>query len=456
MNKGDLEFLWNLRTKGLSDQTKARLLKGTGKNGAIVNRDYIYALAIVVGFQRANPAFVFTEETSAKDIWLGVPQTERYRLMFYTPCLAYQFDELKEGEQNVIFDNPDWIFTRKHTGIRCVIVCQNDEFKIYSRNYSDDDCHCLEYSAKIYQKPKQTPQKPYMVDVEMVLAKEININDDLARHNIYPSNGIEALIGLLGLELKDALWIQKSVREQFGMDLVEFRLIAPIYYNGVNYLNQPLGEGMLVYDDCCLAGQNLGLNIKPIDRCAGDRYQKIIFLNSILNEGGEGVVAQNRNGAYNTSDKRSKDSYVKIKHAFGCEQDGLYDTIDAYIGGYKVGNNGLINTLNLFVCVDINGKSVPHLIANLPIGLKLAKELTIDGFDGFAPIKVDGTNDIVSLSFDYYHKVVEIDGKGINAMRKVISPTLIRFRDDKSMNECVYSKEWILSQIKEKNNWTNV
>ena len=85
MKKSELEFLWKLRTNGLSEPVKNRLLKGTGKNGTIVNRDYIYALAIVVGFQRANPEFVFTEEASAKDIWLGVPEPERYRLMFYTP-----------------------------------------------------------------------------------------------------------------------------------------------------------------------------------------------------------------------------------------------------------------------------------------------------------------------------------------------------------------------------------
>ena len=455
MKKSELEFLWKLRTNGLSEPVKNRLLKGTGKNGTIVNRDYIYALAIVVGFQRANPEFVFTEETSAKDIWLGVPEPERYRLMFYTPCLAYQFDELKENEQNAIFDSSDWVFTRKHTGIMCVLVYVNGEFKVYSRNFSDEDCHCLEYSSKIYQKINRRPQVPYMVDVEMVLAEELNINDDLARHNIYPNSRIESLIGLIGLDIKDALYIQKNVKEQFGMDLLEFRLIAPIYYNGVNYLNKPLGEGMAVYKDCYLHGQSLGLNLKPIDRCDGDRYAKIIFLNTILNEGGEGVVAQNLKGAYNASENRSKDSYVKIKHAFGEVQSGLYDTIDTYIGGYKVGSNGLINTLILFVMVDIHGKPTPHLIANLPIGVKLGKELTVQGMGGFEPVQMaDGG--MVSLDYQYYHKVVEIDGKGISASRMVISPVLIRFREDKSMNDCVYSKEWILSQIKEKNNWTNV
>ena len=456
MKRSELEFLWKLRTNGLSEQAKARLLKGTGKNGELVNRDYIYALAIVVGFQRANPDFVFTEETTAKDIWLGVPQTERYRLMFYSPCLAYQFDELKEEEQNTIFDKTEWVFTRKYTGIRCVLVCANNEFKVYSRNFSDEDCHCLEYSSKIYQKPNKATQPPYMVDVEMVLAEEVSINDDLSKQGVYPNSRIESLIGLIGLELKDALCIQKSVKEQFGMDLIEFRLIAPIYFNGISYLDKPLGEGMNVYDDCCLYGKNLGLNVKPIGRCEGDRYSKIIFLNTILNEGGEGVVAQNVKGSYNTSEKRSKDSYVKIKHAFGEVVGGLYDTIDAYIGGYKVGNNGLINTLILFVMVDVHGSMTPHLIANLPIGVRLGKELTVQGCDGYEPTKVEGTEDVVSLSYEYYHKVVEINGKGISGTRMVISPVLIRFRDDKSMNECVYSTEWILSQIKEKNYWTNV
>lgn len=459
MKRSELEFLWNLRTKGLSEEARARLLKASGRNGELVNRDYIYALAIVVGFQRANPEFVFTEQTSAKDIWLGIPETERYRLMFYTPCLAYQFDELKEDEQNAIFDNTDWVFTRKHTGIRCVIVCSENGYGIYSRNFSDDDCHCIEYTSKVHKEFSATPKRGYsfVADCEMILSPLVNINDDLARHNIYPTNSVEALIGLMGLESSDCLRIQKNALKDLNLNLIEFKLIAPIIVNGVNYIDKPLGEGMKAYSDCISVGKTLGFNISAIERCeAGDRYSKIIFLNTILNEGGEGVVAQNRNGSYNTSDKRSKESYVKIKHAFGEVVDGLYDTIDAYIGGYRAGSNGLINTLNLFVMVDMGGKPIPHLIANLPINARLGRELTIKGTEGFAPIRVDETNEMVSLSYDYYHKVVEMGGKGINARRMVISPTLIRFRDDKSMNECIYSKEWILSQIKEKNNWTNV
>lgn len=456
MKKSDLEFIWNLRTKGLAEQVKARLLKGTGRDGAIVNRDYIYALAIVVGFQRANPDFVFTEETTAQSIWLGIPETERFRLLFYTPCLAYQFDELKPDEQDRILDSDAWIFTRKYTGIRCVLVCASGETKLYSRNFSDDDCHCLEYFSKVYQWAKPADNAlPYIIDVEMVLASEIDIKDDLAHHNIYPQSRIESLIGLIGLENQNALWIQKNVKEQFGLDLIEFRLVAPIYYNGVNYLQKNLGEGMSVYNDCVKYGQSIGLNVKPIDRCRGGRYEKIVFLNSILNEGGEGVVAHNMNGAYNTSDKRSKESYVKIKHAVG-EVQGLYDTIDGYVGGYKLGSDGLISALNIFVYVRINGKPVPHLIANLPIGTKLARELTIDGTEGYAPLNVEGTGDFVSLSYDYYHKVVEIDGEGISGTRMVITPRLIRFREDKSMNDCVYDKEWILSQIKEKSNYVKV
>lgn len=455
MKKSDLEFLWNIRTKGLSEETKSRLLKPTGKNNSLVNRDYIYALAIVVGFQRSNPEFEFTESTTAQDIWLGIPQTERFRLSFYTPCLALNFDELKETEQKEILDKPDWYFTRKYTGIRCILVYINGTTKLYSRNFSDDDCHCLEYFSKIYQQPN-TINTTYVVDVEMVLSKQINITDDLNKHNVYPTNDIESLIGLIGLEISDSLYIQKQVKEQFGTDLIEFRLIAPIYYNGVNYLKKTLGEGMDVYNRCAEYGYNtLGLNVKPIGRCNGGRYEKTVFLNTILNEGGEGVVAQNYNGTYCTSDKRSKESYIKIKHQLG-ERKGLADTIDGYIGGFKVGDDGIINALQVFVQAEFNGKYNPHLIATVPIGVKLGKELTIDGFDGHAPVNVGETDKVVSLNYNYYHKVVEIDGNGINAGRKVITPKFVRFRDDKSMSECVYSADFILSQIKEKNNYIKV
>ena len=457
MKHSDLEFLWKLRTQGLSEATKARLLKPTGKGDTLVNRDYIYALAIVVGFQRNNPNVEFNENTTAQDIWFGIPEIERFRLSFYTPCLALNYDELKEKEQSKLFTSSDWYFTRKYTGIRCILVCMNNEVKLFSRNFSDDDCHVLEYFAKINQKPKDIDNVTYAIDVEMVLSKTVNITDDLARHNVYAKTDIEALIGLIGLELKDCLWIQKNVKEQFGIDLIEFRLIAPLFFNNTNYIKRTLGEGMQVYNQCAEFGyHNLGLNIKPIGRCNGGQYEKIVFLNSILNEGGEGIVAQNAKGMYCTSDKRSKDSYIKLKHEIGKSQSGLCDTIDGYIGGYKIDKEGNINAFNVFINVDVNGRNAPHLIATVPITAKISKEATIKGFDGYAPLNVGDTNEVVSLSYDFYHKVVEIDGSGINAQRKVISPKLIRFREDKSKEECIYTMDFVLGQIKEKNNYTKV
>lgn len=453
MKKNDLEFLWNLRTKGLSEETKSRLLKGTGNNGAIVNRDYIYALAIVVGFQNSNPTFKFDETISAKDIWLGIPKHERMRLSFYSPCLALNYDELKQCEQSAIFDNNKWVFTKKYTGIRCIIVCMEGQFKLYSRNYSDDDCHCIEYTSKISQDVTIPKDVTFVVDTEMVLCDEININDDLATHGVYAKNKIESLIGLLSLEIKDSLWIQKNVKQKFGIDLIEFRLITPIYYNNVNYLNKHLGDGMNVYDSCIEYGKRMGINIKPIDRCVGNKYEKMIFLNTILNEGGEGVVAQNINGTYNTTDKRSKDSYVKIKHSIGEVRNGLYDTIDGWIGGYKVGSNGMINALNVFTNVDINGKHCPFIVAVIPLNPKMQKQVTIEGYDGYSPSFVEKTDRIVSLNYEYYNKVVELDGNGINGNRRIISPTIVRFRDDKSKNECVYTKDFFISQIKEKSDY---
>ena len=87
-----------------------------------------------------------------------------------------------------------------------------------------------------------------------------------------------------------------------------FRLIAPLYFKGKNYLKRTLGEGQDVYQDCVAYGRSLGINVKPIARCNDDRKAKEIFLDSILNAGGEGCFSgDNRVTMFDYSKKKISD-----------------------------------------------------------------------------------------------------------------------------------------------------
>ena len=449
ITKSRLEYMWSMRSKGLPDETKNMLLKRTGRNGEAVCRDYIQAIAKLTHYQRSHPGVVFDSSFTYKDILNGLSKAEQFRLWFHTPCLARRYDDLSSKDKTDIFDNPDWVFTEKIKGVRAVIVVFNGETHIFSRNYSEDDCHVPDYSSKIMPKPIPGDGVIYCADTIMRLTDNIDISDDLRRCGVTETKTpIEQMCGLLSIEPADAIAIQKDVKAKFGKDLVEFVLISPLHFNGVQYIVKRLGDCLNAYDECCEYGRKLGFNMRPFRYLPyASRSEKEVFLSACLKSGLDGVVAHNKYGLYHTTEPRSKTSYIKIKREFS-DSVKLGDTIDTFITGFKT-NDTRITHLVCSIYVDINGKETPHIIATVPIDERTSKLVSVDGLDGYAPMYTPDSSKIVSLNFEYKHMVAELDGDGINNKRTLINPRLIRFRTDKLDCECVYTKEFILSHIRE-------
>lgn len=448
MNKSHLEYMWNMRSKGLTDTTKSKLLKPSGKNNSCTNRDYVQAIAKLSHYQRSHEGVVFDDSYTYETIINGLSKAEQFRLWFHTPCLAKRYDDLTSKEQNDIFDNQDWIFTEKIKGVRAVLVIYNGDVHIFSRNYSEDDCHIPDYKSKILPIPILNDGVTFCADIILRLTKDIDISQDLHSYGISEtSTPIEQLCGLLQLEPSQAIQIQKDVRNKFGKDLVEFVLISPLHFKGERYIIKQLGDCISAYDECVSYGVQLGFNIKPFKYMLNaSRTEKEIFLNTCLKNGLDGVVAHYKYGAYHTTEPRSRTSYIKIKRNLN-DTTRLGDTIDGYITGFRC-DNERITHVNVSVNVEFNGNLYPHIIAVVPVGITISKLLTVHGFDGYAPFKTDN-GDIISLNLEYKHYVCELNADGINTKRMLINPKLLRLRPDKLDCECIYSKEFILSHIKE-------
>ena len=57
-------------------------------------------------------------------------------------------------------------------------------------------------------------------------------------------------------------------------------------------------------------------------------------------------------------------------------------------------------------------------------------------------------NGNVTLNPKYYGKIVEVDGYGISSrVMRLRHAVLIRFRDDKNFEDCVYTERFIKSMI---------
>lgn len=414
--KSDVEYLWKLYSSQLNETTRQQLLKPTGKRGEHKRCDYISALSKLNAYKRHGHTIDNT--TTALDIWNGLTNSERYRLAFYTPCLARPIDDLNAREQSDVFNNPDWVFTEKHRGLRATLIVNNRTTNLFSRHYSDD-CALIDYWNKINQHADY--DGTYAVDVIMTTTNEIDITEDLARHGITAESHHEQINGLIQLEPNVSLALQKQIKDTFGTDVVVFKLIHPLYVSGVNYMKRPLGDGMNpdVYGDTVRIGQQMGLNIQPVRRSnATTEAEKRVFLKSILDDNGDGVVAQNRNGLYNTTDNRSKTSYVKIKRM---TDERMADTIDGFVT--RIQYDG--KTLSLQMCVneERDGGRFVRSIA------------TIHAPKSLNPSTV------------YKGMVIEMTGNGLNNNGMLIKPKFVRVREDKQSYDCVYTTEFLRGQM---------
>lgn len=407
-SKSDIEYQWKLTSSLLNPDTANRLLKPTGRNGEYKKSDYVKALSKLNAYRHRG--HTLTTDLSAADIWNALTPSERFRLSFYTPCLARPIDDLNADEQRDIYDDPDWVFTEKHRGVRATIIVNDGITNMYSRNYSDDGS-LIDYANRIDQRASY--DGTYAVDVMLTVTEPLDITDDLQQHNINANTRPEQILGLMCVDTPVAIGIQNTAKQQYGLDLITFHLIHPLYVNGVNYLKRPLGDGMDVYDDTIRIGQQIGLNIQPVRRSnATTEAEKRVFLKSILDNNGDGVVAQNRNGRYETDERRSKSSYVKIKRV---TDDRMGDTIDAFLTGTENGK------IILSIYEERDGQRFRRTIARIKTPKRVESEL-------------------------YGGAVIELSGHGINPSGMIVRPKFVKMRTDKTHNECVYTTEFLRAQ----------
>lgn len=459
LKKNELMDMFSYYSMSLNPSIAKKILPASGRGGVSAARDYIQAICLLVEYNKAQPGYGgnLSHIQSVDDLWNALHPATKFRLRAYTPCLAARYDELKQPEQNKLFEDPNWTATEKINGCRTWVICTPDhQTHIYSRNYSDKDCALLEYSQNIDQHP--ISDSIYAVDCEIVFEPGCDIRGDLEKLGITTDSQLEAMVALLHTHPEDAIAIQQKFKKLYNRDLITFRLIHPLYVNGKNYLKRTLGEGQDAYEEAIKVGQSLGLNIKPIDRCNGDRTAKEHFLNTILNNGGEGVVFHYRKGLYCTSENRSRTSFIKLKRTVSSTVNGqgLGDTIDAYVSGFTMGsqgtaNEGIIGALEFTILVQDGNRQYPHTVAVVPnISREERLLATWNNSDGLYPTTwkdADGIDHPVSLNPDFDGLVAELQGQALSAKsQRLEHPRMIMWRPERMPDSCIYTKEWLQAQ----------
>lgn len=443
LNKNDLVQMFENASIGYKKSFVDSILKATGRGGVYAARDYIAANAILAACKKYNVSK--SSLNTRDDLKSYLPKAVMFRLNSYTPCLAARYDELKKPAQDKIFDNQNWMATLKENGCRGWLIHAEGKWYLFSRNYSDVDCSLIDYASNIYQQPKMSDNEVFAIDVEVKYEPDFNLQQQLEEFGMTTESKLEAMSALLQTRPETATEIQRKYKDLTGKDLITFRLIYPLYFKGKNYMKRRLGEGHAVYLDVVKYAQEHGLNVQAIERCKGTREKKEVFVNSIIEAGGEGVVFHNLNSYYCTSENRDKDCFVKLKRSVGAtsSKQGLGDTIDGWISGFKLGsdgtaNEGLISAFEISCYILKDGKVYEHMIASVP---NISKEMKQD-------CTVVDENGNISLKEEYMGVVVECDGQAISRVSKRLThPRLLRLRFDKTKEECIYTQEFIDSQL---------
>lgn len=453
--KIQLQDLFNYLSRGLSDSVKKEILPVTGRGNQSASRDYVQANCLLAEYRKVHPEIEYlTDVQSAKDLWKDLHPATQYRLRSYTPMLAVQFSALKPDEQKKLFEQSNYVFTSKENGIRAWIIICNGDVHVYSRNYSEVDCSLLEYWNNIDQSVHNFDKGFFAIDVEIKFEPGADISADLEELGLSTTSPLEAMTALLHTYPEAAVNIQRKYKAKYGTDLVVFRLIAPLYFNGVDYTKLTIGDGKKVYKECGSFARSIGLNVKPIKHCAGNRVEKENFVNTLINEGQEGVVVHNLLSPYVTSDNRYKDGFIKIKRTVGSGASmGIDDTIDGWISGFKVGSNGtanegLISAFQISSYISYQGVLKEHIIAVVPnVSREVQIQATFNDASGLYPQQVtlsDGSVKTVSLNPKFDRVVCEVGGQAFSERSlRLEHPRLIRFRFDKAPEMCILSSEFI-------------
>lgn len=393
----------------------------TGRGGKYAKRDYVAGLGDY--FIRVNFA--------GKAPW-GLAK----RRSWNSPMLSFLFSNLDDGEQRDVLSGPDWVFEEKVDGVRMLLMWDGEgNFEAYSRNISVEDYLPVAYHHKIpiQDFPAALKGKAMILDCE-VQCIDPNVNTILKSKGVITETLLQATSAILALNTDDSRNIQES-------HPLRFFVFDVMHYDGKDVMHyawkdrRKFIEKLVPHFTAKLSDGSPQITHLPVVH-----ENRKEFLDGLIAEGKEGVIAKNIHSSYIHEESRKRTHWIKVKRTMSQSLNaiGYGDSIDGYVVGFERGKAGsgfedLIGSLDIAVnLVDSQGNETEHVIARCAnIELELRKQIT--QFDDNGEMQIDP---------NWLGKVLEIDGQDVSARAKRFTHArIIRIRDDKSQFECVMMKE---------------
>lgn len=300
------------------------------------------------------------------------------------PQLSYRYELLHEIEQREVMHSSDWVFEEKLDGYRSLFTWFQNKHSFWLRALDPVSFLPARFRHVSVQIPDSLP--PLILDGEIIPDS----------HHPYRTNA-EFLFE----------W-NKNKSELYKKYSVSYYAFDILYYDGEWLLDRPYHERMNLL-------QEVLKHIPSFYQPRRAYRDKVKFLNKILREGKEGVIAKNIFSTYDPYGKRSKSIWVKVKRNSLFDKTFFSDTFDGWVSGVIKNSGGMVRGLEISSYVSINGNKVKKKIAEVPLTLEQS---------------------LPFLNGQYLGLVVEVDGEGFNEKGELINPVLISWRFDKTPDTC--------------------
>lgn len=374
---------------------------------------------------------VLQENSVSKRYPKGLPEHLRVMLSIESPMLCYRYGDLKEPEQVEVWNSDDWVFEEKISGFRMFLLFFEGKLRFCEPRtlspitFLPTEYHCVWHQAD--QKAVGELFDSFVLDCEVTCVDPM-IKMILNQRGIPADTHAQAVASLLSLRDSESIEIQKD-----GFPLY-FHAFDVLKVNGQDITHLPLRRRRRGLRSITSILETAGLKIARTSVYEGSSLKKYAY-DRILRTGGEGVVAKNLLSPYSASTSRKRDGWVKIKKAERCSLTDtiLGDTLDGWVSGYQIGEDGLVKTLHISVQVRrFDGSTYDKVIAfleDLPPDLR-------------SSMTMNGPGNEPCLDPQFEERVAEIDGDGFSPRSRCLrKPRLVRWRDDKYRSLCVFEEE---------------
>lgn len=332
---------------------------------------------------------------------------------------AVAYDIEVEGCHNFIADG----FIVHNSRSILIYDAERHEFDFFSRHNSVSDFLPISYKDTILVHGNYRGDTSFVLDCEVI---STNANVTTKKTCTSQLNSTSAILALDPVQSRE---IQKNNPLLF--------VVFDCLYNGVDIRSLPWKDRHVHAEKLAKALKDAGFMCKINPYVLENKKD---FYESIIKQGGEGIVLKRTDAPYSSTTSRT-DDMVKLKRTVACD---LASDIDAWVSGFTEATKGKANENyigGLIFSCKVKLKNGETVIREIGRVAGIPQDLRVEMTDYDA-------NGNPKLKQSYYGRVATISGQDISGVNKRLTHCVLKaWRYDKDPSGCEVLSEEELDKL---------